>query len=120
MKYTRIVCWLDRAEAKRMKDECKKKNVPVIFAKNYSNFANSIGPTDLIVFSLKKAKYKKTFDLVRSHKTYRFWAFIRLDDMFTTSKEMDLLLEENVHDPEEHHWSQYREDEIVKEFCTAV
>ncbi|GHU52106.1 hypothetical protein FACS189450_01950 [Spirochaetia bacterium] len=93
MKYTEILCWVDRKEKAEIKAEDNPNKIPLIFAKNYEDFKNKIKPSSLLTLSLKKARYKKVFELAGKFPNNLFCAFEKLDDAIVTPIESDFLHE---------------------------
>jgi hypothetical protein len=96
MKYTMMLCWVDRQEASEIKAENKKHNIPIMFAHNYEEFRALIDDTNFLVISTKKARYKKTFDMVRKFPNNIFHAFYKTDGLPVTMIESDFYDEPNV------------------------
>jgi hypothetical protein len=118
MRYTHVVCWVNRQERAELQQEHKKyPNIPLIFAKNYADFAQRITDTAYVVLSLKRARYRKTFDIVKAHPNIMFHAFYKMDGMLTTWAEFELFDEPNMSQGYPH--PQYAPCEIFTEFCTG-
>jgi hypothetical protein len=97
MKYTKVLCWVDREEAKEIKEAGKGySNTLVVFAKNYNDFKDKIDEDSFLVISTKKARYKKTFDLVRAFPNNIFYTFYKMDGLPITMSEHYLFIEPNV------------------------
>ncbi|GBU26545.1 hypothetical protein R84B8_00055 [Treponema sp. R8-4-B8] len=118
MKYKRMLCWVDRQEKIKIQQENNKYNINIFFSRNYDEFKREINESSFLVFSLRKAKFTKTLLLIRSFPSFKFHAFSRLDDAFTTFKELQILDEKNVKNKKG--CSQYREKELFKEFCIII
>jgi hypothetical protein len=113
MKYKRMLCWIDKYEKIKIQTENKKYNVSIFFARNYDEFKNEINDDSYLVISTKKARYKKTFDIIHSYPNNKFHAFGRLDGAFTTKQESNLLEEINVWSPQ---YPQYTANTLLEDF----
>jgi hypothetical protein len=50
MKYNRMVCWVNRNDAKNLKKANADYNISLVFAKNYDDFKSLIEKDDYLVF----------------------------------------------------------------------
>ncbi|GBU28947.1 hypothetical protein R84B8_02509 [Treponema sp. R8-4-B8] len=99
MKYKRMLCWVDKQEKTKIQQENNKFNIPIFFTKNYDEFKEEINDNSYLIISIKKAKYKKTMDIIHSFPNNKFHVLGRLDGAFTTIRESNLLEEKNVWNP---------------------
>jgi hypothetical protein len=118
MKYTKMLCWVDRQEQKSL-NKAKINCYPIFFAKNKEEFVSHINSDVLPVISIKKVYHLNAVRrIVRVFSKIRFYAMTRLDGKFTTSNEFSFIVDEqNISNPDRSR-SQYIASEFIALFVT--
>jgi hypothetical protein len=116
MKYTRMVCWIDKQEQKSL-NKANVNNYPIFFARNKEEFISYINSDVFPVISIKKAYHINTVrKIVRAFPTMRFYTMTRLDDKFTSHNEFSFIVDEPNVSNHDRSRSQYSASELIALF----
>ncbi|GHV75145.1 hypothetical protein AGMMS49940_24470 [Spirochaetia bacterium] len=117
MKYTKMVCWINRDEQKEMKAANISHTIPIIIAKNKDDFISKIDDTSFLIVSLKKARTSSLIKITRSFPDMTFYTMGRLDGKCTTPNELMFLTEEpNVFGYDKLECNQFSATELLQLF----
>jgi len=94
MKYSRMLCWIRPREKKEL-EEAANGQFPLVFAKKYDDFKNSILDGDYIVVSFTRAS-NRLRQLIRTFSNNTFSFYEIKEKYIMTSIQFDIVDEPNV------------------------
>jgi hypothetical protein len=98
MKYTRMLCWVNKRTEKQFQELNLQYNIPINFVDTFENFEKGIQQGVFLVILRRKVdkNIRRIRKLLSSFENHIFYAYVQRGDPCTTPREFEFSMEKNV------------------------